>query len=395
MYHIHGDDKDSKIQMDNNMPKILILNYEYPPLGGGGGRVSHSLAKGFTKKGYSVDVITSKFGNLPHCEVVDGIHIYRVPIIGREKLQTATFLSMFSFLFTACLQGLILCIKNRYQFINTHFVLPTGPLGFVLSKLFHVKNILSIHGGDISDPSEKRSPHNHLLLRKIIHFLLNQAHQVVAQSTNTRQNAMRYYQPKRKIHVIPLSYEPYSFLPKSRSELGLDANRVYLISIGRIVKRKGFDYLIRSLALLDEHIVLLIIGDGSGKSKLKQIVARLNLQHRVNFMGDIPEETKFQYLAVSDLYVLSSLHEGFGIVLQEAMQVGLPIVSTNCGGQLDIVADGINGILVDPCNESALADAVMQVLNHPELASQMSANNTKALAKYRTDSIIDQYIELI
>lgn len=155
--------------MGETMRKLLILNYEYPPLGGGG-RVSHSLAKGFTTKGYHVDVITSKFGELPRFEIVDGIHIYRVPIRGREKLQTATFSSMFSFLFTAFLQGLILCTKNKYQFINTHFVLPTGPLGFVLSKLFQIKNILSIHGGDIYDPSKKRSPHNRWLLQKVIHF---------------------------------------------------------------------------------------------------------------------------------------------------------------------------------------------------------------------------------
>ncbi len=143
---------------------------------------------------------------------------------------------------------------------------------------------------------------------------------------------IRFYKPKREIHIIPLSYEPYLFLPKYKSELGLDANKVYLISIGRIVKRKGFDYLIRSLKLLNENIVLLIIGDGAGINKLIQLVYRLNLHNRVKFLGDVSEELKFQYLANSDLYILSSLHEGFGIVLQEAMQVGLPIVQA-CGNR--------------------------------------------------------------
>jgi len=377
------------------MPKLLILNYEYPPLGGGGGRVSHSLAKGFTQKGYHVDVITSKFVSLPYFEVVDGIHIHRVPIIGREKRQTATFLSMLSFLFTSCLRGLILCVKNRYQFINTHFVLPTGPLGFALSKLFHIKNILSIHGGDIFDPSEKRSPHNHWFLRKIIHFFLNQAHQVVAQSKNTQLNAIRFYRPDREIHIIPLSYEPYGFSRKSKTELNLDENKIHLISVGRIIKRKGFDYLIRSLKLLNENIVLLIIGDGTGLNKLIQIVRDLHLEHRVKFIGDVSEELKFQYLAASDMYILSSLHEGFGIVLQEAMQVGLPIVSTNSGGQVDIVVDGVNGILVEPCNEQALADAVLYVFDNPNLASLMAANNKKALVRYKTENIIHQYLQLI
>lgn len=381
--------------MGNNMRKLLILNYEYPPLGGGGGRVSHSLAKGFAAKGYHVDVITSKFGELPRFEVVDGIHIYRVPIRGREKLQTATFLSMFSFLFTAFLQGLILCTKNKYQFINTHFVLPTGPLGFLLSKLFHVKNILSIHGGDIYDPSKKSSPHNSKWLGMSVRFLLNQADQIVAQSNNTRQNAIKYYKPNKEIKIVPLSYEPFQFDPLTRDELKLSQDKIYLISVGRVVKRKGFDYLIKSLMFLDKFVELLIVGDGTERNSLVQLARKMKLQDRVHFLGEISEVEKFQYLINSNIYVLSSLHEGFGIVLQEAMQVGLPIVSTNYGGQVDMIVDGSNGILVEPGDEKALAAAVMQILKKPSLLDLMTSNNLEALSEYKTENIINRYLELV
>ena len=259
------------------MKKLLMLNYEFPPLGGGGGRVSLSLAKGFKQKGYHVDVITSEFHGLPKFENAHGINIHRVPIIGRKEKQTATFLSMFSFLFTGFICGRRLCARNEYRFINTHFVIPTGPLGFLLSKMFRLKNILSIHGGDIYDPSKKSSPHNNYYLRTVVRFLLNQSDNIIAQSSNTKQNSVTFYQPKRQIDIMPLSYEPYQFMPASRMEIGLKKEKIYLISVGRVIKRKGFDYLIKSLRFLEKEIELLIVGDGTEKPNLNQSVSYTHL----------------------------------------------------------------------------------------------------------------------
>lgn len=377
------------------MKKILMLNYEFPPLGGGGGRVSFSLAKGFKKKGYEVDVITSKYSGLPKLEHIDGINIYRVIIFGREKEQTSTFLSMFSFLFSGFLCSIRLCAKNRYDFINTHFVLPTGPLGFLLSKIFHIKNILSLHGGDIYDPSKKSSPHNHSYLRLIVSFLLNRSDQIVAQSTNTRENAIKYCNPQKDIKIIPLAYEPFVINPISRKELNLSDEKKYLISVGRLVKRKGFEYLIGCLKLLDDNVELLIIGDGNEKKRLSDLAYKLHLKDKVHFLGQISEEKKFQYLSNADIYVLSSLHEGFGIVLQEAMQVGLPIVSTNHGGQVDIVKHNVNGLLVERCHVQGLADGIEKLLNNRKLYQRISQNNRSALYKYNIHTIIDNYLNLI
>jgi glycosyltransferase involved in cell wall biosynthesis len=371
-----------------------MLNYEFPPLGGGGGRVSFSLAKGFEKQGYEVDVITSRYMGLPKLENIDGINIYRVIVLGREKEQTATFLSMFSFLFSGFLCGIRLCAKNRYDFINTHFVLPTGPLGFLLSKIFHLKNILSLHGGDIYDPSKKSSPHKHLYLRLLVRYLLNRSDYLVAQSTNTRKNAIKYYNPKKRIKIIPLPYEAFIFNPISRNQLDLKENMKYLISVGRLIKRKGFEYLISCLKLLDDNVALLIIGDGDEKAYLSDLAYKLHLKERVHFLGQISEEKKFQYLSNADIYVLSSLHEGFGIVLQEAMQVGLPLVSTNHGGQVDIVKHNVNGLLVERCHVQGLADGIEKLLNNKKLYQRMSQNNRSALDKYNTRTIIDNYLNL-
>jgi len=377
------------------MDKILILNYEFPPLGGGGGRVSISLGKGFLEKGYEVDVITSMYDGLLRNENVEGINVHRVTILGRKRKQTASFLSMLTFLISGSLCGIRLCRKNNYAFINTHFVLPTGPLGFFLSKLFRIKNILSLLGGDIYDPSKKSSPHNSFYMRWVVKNLLNQADHIVALSSDIQKNAVHFYKPEKEITVIINSYEPFVFEAVPGASLGLKENKRYLISIGRVVPRKGFDYLIKCLALLDDDIELLIIGDGTEKEALTGLALEMGLTDRVHLLGEVSEEEKFQYLSNADIYVLSSLHEGLGIVLQEAMQVGLPIVSTNYGGQVDLVTNNVNGLLVEPENAVALAEAIRHLLEDIALYEKISCNNIEKVREFRPDIIIHEYLNLI
>ncbi len=378
-----------------NPKKILMLNYEFPPVGGGGGVASKQLAKGFIKKGYQVDLITGWMKGLKRFEKIDEINVYRIQTFGRKEKPTANNLYMVTYLLFGFIKGLQLTIKNKYQFINTQFVLPTGPLGFILGKIFKLKNILSIHGGDIYDPSKNSSPHKSKFWSKSNSFLLDKADFVVAQSSNTQKNAEKYYKFKNEIKITPLPYEKFEFKKISRKELNLEDDKIYLISVGRMVKRKGYEYLIQSLAGLPKNINAIILGEGPEKENLLKLAQKLKVENRLILPGFVSEEEKFQYLDNADVYVLNSLHEGFGIVLQEAMQVGLPIVATNNGGQVDFIKEGENGFLIKPQDSKLIAEKVKKIIKNPETMKKMSANNKAGIEKFDIEKIAEDYLKLV
>lgn len=358
--------------------KILVVNYEYPPLGGGGGIASRNLAEAWIKAGHEVDVLTSNYNDLKSQEQKNSCNIFRVKVFRKNK-NKANLLSLLLFPITGYFKGKKLCRKNNYDAINTHFAIPSGPLGYLLAKKFKIKNILSVHGGDIYNPTRKI--HNNPLLKPVIKFVLNKADQVVAQSKNIAEFGTRIYGIKGLVRIIPLGFvEPEIEIEKKDDKFNL-------IAIGRLVERKGFDYLIKALP---SNIKLILIGDGPDKVKLQELAKNKN----VEFVGNVSEQDKWQYLFNSDCYVLSSLHEGFAIVCQEAMYAGLPIIATNFGGHMDYLEENKNAILIKPKDVESLAWAIDKIYNNKELRIKMGENNREKIKKYYINNIAEQYINI-
>jgi len=376
--------------------RILLVNYECPPLGGGGGVACYEIAKELAKK-HHVDYLTTGYKGLPQKEQKDGIMIFRVPVIGRNDLSTATLLSLISFFPSCFVQGILLCSKNNYDIINAHFVIPSGLPAVFLAKLFKKTLIISVHGGDIYDPSKKLSPHRYTPLRILIAWLLRQADFVVAQSSNTKENTIQFYKYQGTIEIIPLGFTQPEFQQVDRKYLNLPENEIIFVSVGRLVKRKGYEYAIHALGSLDLDkytFKYLIIGDGPEERFLKSLARELNIEENVVFLGYVQEELKYQYLSQSDVYLLPSLHEGFGICLLEAMYCGLPIVATNNGGQTDFLIEGRNALLVPIKDWQILAEKIDEICSDELKMKRMSVNNKKDIKRYLVQNIATHYEEI-
>jgi L-malate glycosyltransferase len=374
--------------------KILLLCHEYPPLGGGGGVGAQQYAEAWVQKGHTVTVITSQVNDLPRHEQQNGVEIVRVFAPGVKRRAMVPFITMIFYCFFSFFHMLRrLTTYRRYDVINTHFAQPNGLLGLTVAKLLGIPNLLTIIGGDIYDPSKKTSPHRSRLLRAANRFILDKSHKVVAISSDTKRRAEQYYQPQRPITVIN-----YGFIPAYYDEVTLDVvmdeAKFNLMAVGRLVPRKGFPYLVRAMALLPADVQLYLVGDGPLENELKALAAELGVSGKIQFMGYKTRGEIYHYLRRADCFVLSSLHEGLGIVVQEAMDAGLPVVATNNGGQVDLIKPPHNGLLVDIESPGQLAAAVQQLYDDRALAADMGRQNAEDIKRLYMSHNAQEYLDL-
>jgi glycosyltransferase involved in cell wall biosynthesis len=375
--------------------RILFCNYEYPPLGGGGGVVMAALARELARR-HTVTVLTSRAMGLPAESVDGGVRVIRVPVFFRRELAVANLSSMLAYLPTAALSGLTLGRSGSFDVINTHFVVPTGPVGDLLRRVHGIPNVLSVHGGDLYDPSKRLSPHRLPLLRRPIGYLLRRADALVGQSRNTLQHVREFYGVERATHLIPLGIDRPPPVPRvPRSEFGIPDDAFVLVTVGRLVARKATVRLVEAMAAAqrpDTH--LLIVGDGPDADTVRSAAAELGLTARVHLLGQVTEVRKYQALGVADVFISATQHEGFGLVFLEAMACGLPVICYDHGGQTDFLVDGETGHLVRLNDLDGLVRSIVNLHDHAPVRIAMAEHNRRCVEDYFIDTCAARYEKL-
>ena len=376
--------------------RILVINYEYPPIGGGGGFVTRDIFEHIVGLGHSVTVITSSYKGLKRRERVNGVEIIRVPVFFRKKIEVANTPSMLSYLPTSLLEAIFHLNRRMYDIINTHFAIPSGPTGYALARIHRRPNVLSIHGGDIFDPSKPLSPHKTPLLSMTVSCILRTADRIVAQSNDTKINAKKYYDSKRHIDVIPLGIKKPVFEKKKRQDFDLEPDDTVLCTIGRLVSRKNIDEILAILSeLKDKHrFKFLIIGEGPQRLHLEKLAIGYGLNGVVRFLGNVSDEVKFQILNLSDCYLSTASHEGFGLVFLEAMECGLPIICYNRGGQTDFLVNDKTGFLVELDDKKAFRNKLVELITNQALIDRFSRYNKQLAKEFYISGCAEKYIAL-
>ena len=358
--------------------------------------VTRDIMEEIVAMGHDVTILTSRAKGLKVQEVVNGVRVHRVPVLFRSKFQVANIPSMLAYLPSSLAIAICKLDKGFFNVINTHFAVPSGPSGLLLSKIFKIPNVLSIHGGDIYDPSKSLSPHKVSGVSHIVRWVLEAATRVVAQSADTKENARRYFRVDRLIDIIPLGIKKPSFGWKNRTDFGFAENDFVLCTIGRLVRRKNVDESLQILSGLpaNARIKFLVIGDGPEKTYLEELSFRLNIREQVKFIGNVSDETKFQALSISNCYISTAIHEGFGLVYLEAMECGLPIVCYNRGGQVDFLISGKTGFVVELGDRVAFAEKLMTLILNKMLREEFGSFNKELIKKYYIRRCAEKYVDL-
>jgi glycosyltransferase involved in cell wall biosynthesis len=227
------------------------------------------------------------------------------------------------------------------------------------------------------------------------------SHRVVAVSRHTAEHLVEVEKvPSGKVRVI---YNGIDFArvkpsrPGVREQVrirdGLTQVRVILVA-GRLHPEKGYEYLFDAIRILKEKsrhpFVLLVAGKGPLEEKYREHTRRLGVEGLVRFMGfrnDLPD-----LMMAADLLVLPSVAEAFGLVLAEALYLGVPVVATQVGGIPEIVDHGADGILVPPANAPALADALLDVLSDETYRTRIAgAGRAKVIRKFSFERMVRAY----
>ncbi|HEY0305946.1 MAG TPA: glycosyltransferase, partial [Longimicrobiales bacterium] len=288
-----------------NRARVLLINYEFPPLGGGAGTATAGIAREMAGLGAEVVVLTSRFRGQPARETRDGYTIVRVPVV-RRRVDRANPFEMITFLVSATLALLPLARRWRPDVSIAFFTIPSGPIAWLLRVLRGVPFIVSLRGGDVPGfewaPEARRY---HRLTAPLLRWIWRRADAVVANSNGLRELALKST-PELPIAVIPNGVE----LP-THPPLHPSTHPPRLLTMGRLTQQKGIDILFRALTRMrDLDFNLDIAGDGPDRPLLEEMARRLEIADRVSFLGWVPRERIEQTFANASVFVLASRIEG-------------------------------------------------------------------------------------
>lgn len=369
---------------------ILILNYEYPPVGGGAGVTTAALARGLADHGFDVEVVTAGIDSSPKIEIeahetdVHGperstgltkrgrVRIHRLST-GRSRLHEGSMLDAARYLLAALPTIRKLAASRDYDAAQLFFSLPTG-LILPFAGLGKVPVVVSLRGSDVPgyDPSDRMLQRVHRLLRPFTRWIWRRADRVVTVSEGLGRLARRT-DPTLEYTVIRNGVDTDIFHPPARKAPGA---MIRCIAVARLIERKGFDNLLQALHLLPRGSYHLeIVGTGKAEESIRQLAKSLGLESEVEFAGALDHAAVAERYRHADIFTLTPENEAFGNVFAEALASGLPIIASEVGGIPEFVEHGVNGHLVPPAEPAILASAIRQLGEDPELREEMSARN--------------------
>ncbi len=285
-----------------------------------------------------------------------------------------------------------ICRKFKPDIIHAHWPFPHAYIAFGAAKLFKIPLVLNFHGAELLLIRKKK------WVKPLLKFAISQAQAVFANSSFTASKI-------KALRNVDVEWSPYGTTLETgtgNAEPHPINSKFKILFVGRHIERKGIRYLIEAAKYLPrDQFEIRIVGVGDLTDELKKLASESATPNsaEIIFTGKLSPEALASEYKTANVFTLPAIvdskgdTEGLGVVLIEAMELGLPIVASNVGGIPDVVIDGETGILVPEKDPEALANAYKRLASNPELISQLLAGSQKRINECFTwDGIIERQI---
>ena len=372
------------------MMKILMLNYEFPPIGGGGGQAHRALLQQYAgRRDLDVEVLTSapKPG-LSTEEFAPNILIHKVGIHKRD-LHVWRRSEVIAWLFKAgsFYRGLVR--QEKYDLVHAFFGFPTGWLCYRTAK--RLPYVISLRGSDVPGANARLKLDYKILGPLVFKPIWKKASALVACSEGLKARALQFL-PSARIEVIPNGVDLGRFHP---AEAGGKSGVLRLLTVGRLSVTKRLPLLLETVELLRSQggkVHLTVVGGGALEPELRRSLGEKDLRDAVTLMGRRDGDQMPEIYRQHDMFVSASMQEGMSNAMLEAMASGLPIVTTRCEGVDELIAD--NGVVVDNPQPDALTAAIRKLAGDRAVLRAMSVAARKKAESFGWDKVADAYLQL-
>lgn len=358
---------------------ILMLNYEFPPLGGGAANANRYLLDRFSDyDDLSIDLITSSPNKYTEEQFSERTTIYKLNV-GKDEIHHWTQREILSYSWQALRRARTLVKQRSYDLVHAWFGVPSG----ILARLIGLPYLVALRGSDVPGYND-RFELQYKILRPILKRIWRDADAVVANSEGLRSLAKQTADVP--IRVIPNGVAVDEFDP----EYG-NGRPLKVLCVSRLVERKGINYLIDAIAAVD-NTELTLVGEGEQEASLRRQVDELEIRDRVSFKGYVEHDSIHSYYESADLFVLPSFNEGMSNTLLEAMAAGLPLVTTDTGGTAELVNG--NGTVVPKGDNDAIADALRVYRDDSTRRTQEGRRSRELAEEMSWSRVADNYYDI-
>jgi glycosyltransferase involved in cell wall biosynthesis len=365
--------------------RILVVIYEFPPIGGGGGKAAYDICRNLASRGHEITVLTAHMQGLPLEEVRDGMRILRVRSFRAESFR-ATFSVMLAYVLAGLGAGLRLIRSTRPAVIHTHFAVPSGALAWMLSILTGTPYVLTAHLGDVPGGVPEKTGRWFRWLKPFTYPIWKRASSIAAVSEYTRQLALQHYPVE--ITVIPNGADVKLLAP---DEVRLN-HPPRLVFAGRFVPQKNPLAIVKVLSELQSvNWSCAMLGDGPLWEEVRREIEKHGMQERFHLPGWVTPEDVLQQFSKSDILFMPSLSEGLPVTGVQALATGLAIVVSKIGGFVDLVDEGENGFLIETHDQQKFVEVLKNLMLDTGLLRSCRQKSLEKAFTFDISKIADQY----